>query len=269
MRRVIINADDLGFNQSANEAIARCLDAGVITSSTIMAAGEAIDGVTDIVKSHPEASFGVHLCLDEVRPISTTGYFAQHGLLDKDGILIKGWYKDVKPTNELIEAVYNEWKTQIAHIQSLEIPISHLDSHHHAHNLPFLKDVLQRLAREFKIDRVRLPQYISPLLRRKLKTRGNPIVLQNKTGQGKLRKLVNYVLGIISKNKETKWMKKTFKTTDFFCHANTFFNNASVLQGYETIEIMCHPGHSAYDEETKMLYEFDYGDIQIITYKDL
>lgn len=269
MQKLIINADDLGFNQTANEAISKCLDAGVITSSTIMAAGRAIDGVKEIVMQHPEASFGVHLCLDEVRPISAIEVFAKYGGLDSNDIFIKGWYKDLKPNNELVEAIYEEWRAQIEHILSLGMPISHLDSHHHVHSLPYLKEVLLRLSHEFKINKVRLPLFIPPLLRRHMKLSANPIAFQSKEKEGKIEKIMKYLMGLTAKNNELKWMKASFKTTDFFCHADTFFNNAKVLERYETIEIMCHPGHPAYEEETNMLFKFDFGEIQKISYKEL
>lgn len=234
-----------------------------------MAAGLAIDGVPEIVKRHSETSFGVHLCLDEVRPLSTAEVFAKYEALDTRGVLKKGWYIEVKPTNELVEAIYEEWKAQIGYVISLGIPVSHLDSHHHAHNLPYLREVLLRLSKEYKIKKVRLPLYLPPLLRKKMKQKGNPVDFQNKVKQGKIKRVVNYLVGIISKNKEYKWMKESFITTDFFCHADTFFNNAKVLQRYEIIEIMCHPGHPAYENETKRLFEYDYRDVQRISYKEL
>ena len=267
--KLIINADDLGYSLSVNEAISNCLDAGVITSSTIMAAGTAIDGVKEIVLRHPEVSFGIHLCLDEVRPLSSIEVFAKYGILDSDGILTRGWYKDVKPTKELVGAIYEEWKAQIDYILSLGIPVSHLDSHHHVHNMSYLNSVLTRLSTEFKIEKVRLPLFLPPLLRRQMKLTRNPLDLQSKAKQSKIKKLTKYLFGLADKNKELKWMKKTFVTTDFFCHADTFFNNTKVLERYETIEIMCHPGHPAYEEETNMLFKFDFGKIQKISYKEL
>ena len=87
--------------------------------------------------------------------------------------------------------------------------------------------------------------------------------------EGKIEKIMKYLMGLTAKNNELKWMKASFKTTDFFCHADTFFNNAKVLERYETIEIMCHPGHPAYEEETNMLFKFDFGEIQKISYKEL
>ena len=228
MRRVIINADDLGFNPMVNKAIEKALDEGVITSSTIMAAGSAVGEVGAIAKRHPEASFGVHLCLDEVRPLSSAGAFVRFGALNAEGVLKKGWYADIKPTKELVEAIYVEWKTQIEYVISLGIPVSHFDSHHHAHNLPYLRDVLLRLTQEFKIDKVRLPLYLSPLLRLKMKSSGRLVEFQSKARQGKIERIVKYLVGIISKHMEYKWAKKSFTTTEFFCHASTFFNNTDI-----------------------------------------
>lgn len=269
VKKIIINADDLGFNPIVNKAIEEALDAGVITSSTIMAAGTAVEEVSAIVLRHPEASFGVHLCLDEVRPLSSSAVFAKFGALDAEGILKKGWYTEIKPTKELVAAIYDEWKTQIDYVISQGIPVSHLDSHHHAHNLPYFREVLLKLTQEYKIYKVRLPLFLPPLLRRKMELSGKPIEFQSKARQGKIKRGVKYLVGIVSKYKEYNWTKKSFTTTDFFCHASTFFNNTEMLKRYETVEIMCHPGHPAYKEETKSLFSFKYNDIQKISYKDL
>ena len=270
MQRVIINADDLGFNTSVNIAIEEGLKARVITSSTIMAAGQAVDDVCDIVQRYPDASFGVHLCLDEVKPVSKDSYFAKCGALDSSGVMIKGWYKGVNSSSDLIAAIYNEWQSQIALIQSLGVKVSHIDSHHHAHNLPYLKGVLCRLSKDFGIDKVRLPLYTPPMLRYQLK--GSSLIDGNfsaKKKQGKVQKIAKYIMDVLSKEKELKWMKHTFSTTDFFCHAGTFFTNQDVLKRYNTIEIMCHPGHPAYQKETDCLYSFEKKDIQLISYNDL
>lgn len=265
--RVIINADDLGLNRVVNSAIDDCLSKGLVTSATIMAAGAEINGVSDIVKRYPNASFGVHLCLDEVKPLISMDKFAKFGAIDSDGILLKGWYINIKITRELLELIYEEWRAQICHVLSLGITISHLDSHHHVHTSPSLRSILFKLSSEFGINKVRLPLFLPLNLRKCMTLQKNPVELNSK--QSIIKKIIYYIIRTINKGKECEWMKKTFHTTDFFCHALTFFDNVDVLARYDTIEVMCHPGHPAYQKETEMLSKFEYNNIQKISYKEL
>ena len=236
-----------------------------------MANGPAVNDVTNIVKRYPNASFGVHLCLDEIKPITSKDTFMKFGAIDSNGMLSKDWYKKFRITLKMREVIYKEWKAQIEYILSLGISVSHLDSHHHVHNIPELKSVLLKLSQEFKIRKIRLPLYISPSLRWRLYVPENQMKLQNvnKKNQRIIKRCFLYIKGILGKKFVVNCMKEVFQTTDFFCHASTFFYNLEILRCYDTIEIMCHPGHPAYQKETEMLSKFDFRNIQLISYKDL
>ena len=51
--RIIINADDCGKNETVNKAIEKCIMAGKLSSTTVMATGEdiVIFGGLDIINS--------------------------------------------------------------------------------------------------------------------------------------------------------------------------------------------------------------------------
>ena len=78
--RVIINADDFGVNATVNTEIERCIREGLITSTTIMAAGDGFEEAIEISKLYPQISFGVHLTLDELTSQTKSPLLHQYGL---------------------------------------------------------------------------------------------------------------------------------------------------------------------------------------------
>ena len=72
MKRLIINADDLGADVARNEGIFEAIRAGVVTSATILPNGPALEHALGKIRSggFEQVSFGVHLNLTEGRPLA-------------------------------------------------------------------------------------------------------------------------------------------------------------------------------------------------------
>ena len=72
MKRLIINADDLGADEGRNEGIFEAIRAGVVTSASILPNGPALDMHCRGIRAgrFEKVSFGVHLNLTEGRPLS-------------------------------------------------------------------------------------------------------------------------------------------------------------------------------------------------------
>lgn len=268
--RIIINADDLGFNHEANTAILSCIEDGVITSSSIMANGAGYQEVKDIVRAHPEISFGVHLCLDEVKPLLMNDFYCRNNLLDERGVLKTKWYEGLKFTEEIKSIVFQEWSAQIKKILDDGLSISHIDSHHHCHSLPALKEVLLNLARKNNISRARLNQYIPIDKRLKLRNVVGPACENEVVSKGsKFERIIRYIKTYYEKTKENDWLKNNFTTTDFFVSTGIFVNNMKLFDAYGTIELMCHPGHPLYKNESLLLYDKTLQAIDKINYYSL
>ena len=116
MRKLIINADDLGMSQEQNEQIRQCIELGVITSSTLMANGPFFNEGVKIAKRYPQISVGVHLNIIEFTPLTNEGIFRKHGMLDADGNFIEGAAFVVPMDEELKQAVFEEWDAQISKV---------------------------------------------------------------------------------------------------------------------------------------------------------
>ncbi len=149
---LIVNAEDLGGNVAINDASFALMEAGVVTSSTIIANGPAFEHAIAAIKQFPSCSFGVHLNLTVFPPLTASSGLAP--VLDDDGCLSSKLF-DVPMTTGLRDALVQELIAQVQRALDAGIPVSHLDSHQHIHTLPKLFPVLKTVQRRFGIRRMR------------------------------------------------------------------------------------------------------------------
>ncbi len=261
--RVIINADDLGKSLEVNHAIEDCIKNGLITSSTIMAGGEAFDDAIRIAKSYPQISFGVHLTIDDGdMSLTKAPVFTKVGITDDNGRFIRYGIKNVKSYSaELKEAIYYEWMAQINKVKDAGVNISHIDSHHHFHTIPALRKLLVNLLKNNDIHCVRLSltkTLYMYLHHADFVTQRNPGVSSDANRQKTSNKENKLRIGLRVLH-QLVWnfeMKHKFTTTDYFCSYGTFLKNEKTLSSFfinGTLELMCHPGHPDYSNETNSL----------------
>lgn len=145
MKRLIINADDFGFTRDVNAGIVHAHREGVLTSTTLMANGDAFDDAVRLAYETPGLDVGCHLVL-----VQGTSLLNGKPLPKTPGRLLR----------TLAGAglnVYAELRAQIEKIRDTGISITHLDSHKHTHIVPSIFRTVIKLAREFDIPYVRLP----------------------------------------------------------------------------------------------------------------
>jgi predicted glycoside hydrolase/deacetylase ChbG (UPF0249 family) len=68
VKRVIVNADDLGGSEAANQAVAECHEKGIVTSASLLVGGAAARAVPALAKEHPNLGIGLHLDLSDGAP---------------------------------------------------------------------------------------------------------------------------------------------------------------------------------------------------------
>lgn len=146
IRRLAVNADDFGFTGDVNRGIVDAHLRGILTSTTIMANGNAFDDAVRLAGEHPTLDIGVHFVL--------VGGFS---LLDPRRAFPSS-------VGELIRAMlarkidpYAELRVQILRVLEAGIRPSHLDTHKHTHLLPPVLDAVARLGEEFGVRWVRRP----------------------------------------------------------------------------------------------------------------
>jgi predicted glycoside hydrolase/deacetylase ChbG (UPF0249 family) len=229
---LIVNADDLGLREPINNEIFSLMEAGLVTSSTILANAPAFEHAAEISRRFPECSFGVHLNLTEFLPLSSSKELWP--LLDENGCLSTKIFR-TRPSRDLRSAIFQEWKLQVQRVLSAGVQLSHFDSHLHVHTLPRLFPVLKALQREFGIRKVR------------------PTINLDQAGQRVLG------LPLIKKRLFTAALKSVYRTRtpDGLSHFRVF--HAALLAGraphFRHLELMVHPGASngVYQNEVALL----------------
>src|SRR5688500_305678 len=67
--RLIINADDFGASESINEAIIHLHDAGIVTSTSLLAGGQAAEHAASLARAKPNLPVGLHLAVTHGWPV--------------------------------------------------------------------------------------------------------------------------------------------------------------------------------------------------------
>jgi hopanoid biosynthesis associated protein HpnK len=158
MKRLIVNADDMGLTVGQNTAILRAHRQGIVTSTSLLANGQAFDNAVVQLQEPHDLSVGVHLTLLEGAPVLSPSEVPD--LVNRDGrfdlsyrpLLIR-----LAADPSMLAQIEAEWKAQILRVVDAGLAPSHLDSHKHLHIFPSLISVVIRLAQRFGIRNVRLP----------------------------------------------------------------------------------------------------------------
>jgi predicted glycoside hydrolase/deacetylase ChbG (UPF0249 family) len=154
--QLIINADDFGLHEVINEGIIESHKAGCVTSTTIVAGGDAFEHAVKLAAQNPQLSVGVHLTLVGCQPVARGDVSS---LLTSNGSFFPSYrefiqrYLSGRISRDHIEY---ELRCQLQKVARHGIIISHIDSHQHLHCLSGMAEIVGKLADEFHIRKVRL-----------------------------------------------------------------------------------------------------------------
>lgn len=264
MIRVIINADDLGKSSEVNEAIGKALDARVITSSTIMANSTTWGEVHTIVDSNPQASFGVHLNLTEGRALTSNPVLRVAGIVDENNVFTKNVRNLPSYSDELLEAIKNEWDAQLDKVINTEgINVSHIDGHHHIHTFYPFRFILIDLLKKYGITKVRNRyNYPNGTIKSLANSAFSSLSASDLIFQFFERKKSSHRLFylVYSSMENARWRKLLGKYATMTEYFDSYEHFCQVIQSLKpansaTIELMCHPGHPLYRNEMGMIDE--------------
>jgi len=158
MKRLIVNADDFGFTRGVNIGIVRGFRAGIVTSATIMANGDAFEEAVELASANPGLGVGCHLAIiggSSVAPASEIP-----SLVDRAGALPSTLTKLVIKLARgslTSDQIAREFRAQVERVKRAGINITHFDTHKHSHSHPKVMEALAQVAGEFGITRVRNP----------------------------------------------------------------------------------------------------------------
>lgn len=142
MKRLIVNADDLGLSEGANLGILRAHHTGIVTSATVMMNMPGAVAALDLAQATPTLGVGIHLTLTGGRPLLPD----VPGLAGPDGRFRRD--QTAAPRDEL----ERELRAQVAAFLACGLKPTHLDSHHHVHlQVPAVAAIVLGLAAELHV----------------------------------------------------------------------------------------------------------------------
>lgn len=157
-KRLIVNADDYGQATGINIGIIEGHLKGIITSTTIMASGRALNDGLARLKDAPNLSLGCHLVLigepatakpSQIRSLLDSNDCFPRTLTSFMWLMTSGQAKYIEIVTEL--------RAQLDKLLGLGLTISHCDSHKHSHAHPKVLDAVIQVAEEYKIRYIRKP----------------------------------------------------------------------------------------------------------------
>ena len=148
MKKLIVNADDLGLTPGVNRGVLRAFQDGIVTSASLLVTGSALDDAVALARQEPELDVGLHLTLVEEQAI--LGREVLPTLVDESGRLPRTsgeFFRRALLARISWDEVEREIAAQIARFQNTGLRLSHLDSHQHLHMFPPVFQIVRRLIR--------------------------------------------------------------------------------------------------------------------------
>jgi hopanoid biosynthesis associated protein HpnK len=157
--RLIINADDFGWSEGANEAILALWDEGAITSCSWMPAGPAAAAAIDEARKRPDLPVGLHLTLVHGYPVLPREQIPL--LVDREGRLSRAYARagalySFSPPHR--GQWLREMEAQFIAFAATGLSRSHVDTHVHFGLTPAVFRDLLRLAERYGVRAVRTPE---------------------------------------------------------------------------------------------------------------
>lgn len=144
MKYLIVNGDDFGFSPGVNQGIQQAHRAGILTSTTVMVNLAFAGQIREAAAENPGLGVGVHLNITYGRPLLPAPKV--NSLLGAGGAFLRpeAGFGKVNP-----DQVKEEWRAQVELMLSWGIRLTHLDSHHHVHTWPELREVITEIAQAY------------------------------------------------------------------------------------------------------------------------
>jgi predicted glycoside hydrolase/deacetylase ChbG (UPF0249 family) len=222
---IVIHADDFGETTGITDGIRRAIEAGVLTSTSIMANMPATAyALRSVQPLSGKASFGVHLNLCEGLPLTRTATLsAAGGEFHPKRMLIRRALSGMLSLGEL----EREIAAQIGLIRDAGVSISHLDGHKHLHQLPIVSTAVANVLPRFRIGRVRV-------------TRLQSVAALGKTGT-LLRELAAWRAARIFRRAGLHSPVRTVDLGDILRKGFGRRGPGSLVDARGAVELCCHP----------------------------
>ncbi len=243
----IFNADDFGISKGVNAAIVKAHKEGILNSASLMVNQKYADEAVSLAKDMPDLALGLHLNLTNEYPASKKEDIPL--LVDESGKLKNGFVNllllSVLHKKEFSEQIETEIRAQVQKYFSFGLKLNHLDGHRHVHLIPAVFKIVQKIAKENNVTRIRV-----------MNENLFNTIRQNKDksylfGGG----LIKYcVLRALTFGNNYIWNNYKsdvyFYTILYTCKiTKERFNNIKIPSGYNAVEVMIHPSIPEIDRQ--------------------
>jgi predicted glycoside hydrolase/deacetylase ChbG (UPF0249 family) len=216
MKNMIINADDFGLKHSVNKAIIDLFNNQTINSTTIMANMPGFEEAVEMAhQTKITNKIGAHLVLTEGRPLTREiehfSYLFSTEKPDRKLFARKLTFLDANQK----KIIFKEYSAQINKIKTHGIPITHLDTHQHMHEMWGILQILIALLKAHKIPSMRILNNLE----------------RSALHKNKYRNFLNYYL-----------KRRRINYSDYFGNQlDLAAQKAKIQNSSKVIEIMVHP----------------------------
>lgn len=149
---LIVNADDFGLSKGQNYGIIEACRRGVVSSTTALINGEAVEHAAQLSRDVPELGVGMHFVLTLGMPLSPMPGLTRDGQLGK-------WIWEMAEQGVLpLEEITRELDCQFNRfVDVFGKEPTHIDSHHHVHMIPAIFPIVAEFAQRkgvaIRVDR--------------------------------------------------------------------------------------------------------------------
>ena len=223
---MIINADDFGYSESVNNAIAECFEKGIINRTTIMVNMPEAENAAKLAR---EKGFfenvGLHINLTEGKALSKK--CAMSDLCDENGFFKGTFHIPFKSRiylpQKIQKAIYAETEAQIKKYLDMGFTLKHADSHNYTHAYLSVYSQVKKLLKKYNFKSIRISRNIPE----------GDFSLPFKLYKGIFNSLVKYL----------KTNGKKISSTKYFGSVQDFENSENKDKIKHDIEFMTHPDY--------------------------
>ena len=159
MKRLIVTADDFGISMAVNAAVEGAHRNGILSAASLMVAGEAASDAVARAKAMSGLGVGLHLVLVDGKPVlppeRLPALVDRRGQFPNDPVRLGIKLQFSATARRQAEA---EMRAQFDAFRATGLPLDHVNAHHHFHFHPAVRDLLLRLAPEYRVRAIRVPR---------------------------------------------------------------------------------------------------------------
>ncbi|HTR18196.1 MAG TPA: hopanoid biosynthesis-associated protein HpnK [Acetobacteraceae bacterium] len=158
MKQLIISADDFGLSESVNEGIERACRDGLLTTTSLMVAGEAAADAVRRARALPQLRVGLHLVVIEgpavLPPAAIPDLVGADGQFPSDQLRLGiDYYFRPRVRRQLAAEI----RAQFEAFRATGLRLDHANAHKHMHLHPTVGRLMIEIGREYGLTALRVP----------------------------------------------------------------------------------------------------------------